>query len=142
MPYLFNLAGLDDKILEASIYQDIETRGYSEKEIADIRTPIPYHIYDYLFSPNELQQSLLKWQNLATLEPNLAVPSEKNIKATVKRLLAKAFKWYIVPIAVSQTYINREITQNMCDLTTYLLMQERIIDQLIRALNKKCETNV
>lgn len=115
----FKLSGLGDSILENNVSKAVETTGYSDDELKDIREHANYSILDIKENQIDILERIANLHLLATLlpDPNMFNKGNK-IKNIFKKMFFKIFRWYVEPIAQSQSNFNYEILSLLSELTT------------------------
>ena len=145
MSNTFNLSGLTDKSLENIVRTAVEKAGYSESEMADIRIPVKYDISDYILKSDALDNMLKKlflWQKTAIIDCDIAIPQVNTLKAKAKRIMARFFRWYVVPMSTTQSCFNNEAAQIIFELASYLSKQEAVIAKMQRQIDIMESKNV
>ena len=133
----FKLSGLGNKTLEETVRSSVEQAGYSELELSDIREPVMYSMNNYLLTVDDIIKKYHEWQLRASLNPGMSTPGKRSIKTIVKKLFAKMFKWYAIPLINSQTRFNIETTMIFSELASQMQIQMNIIAHLQERLKKR-----
>ena len=97
----------------------------SEQKLADTQELVGY---------NMLEQKITDLQMKAALTPVAAMVTGSIIKRAIKKVLAKAIGWYVLPIAESQSNFNRGTIQIMHEL-------KHRISSLEMKCGNKCKMN-
>jgi hypothetical protein len=133
----FQLSGIGDASLENTVYEAVERAGYSMQELSDIREPIHYSLLDLKYDLNNIKHNVLQLEQIATLTPDIVVPcSIINIKTLLKRVFAKIFRWYVVPMAASQSCFNHETVTLISEIMSLLETQKQTIERLQKELTE------
>jgi len=139
----FQLSGLGDVNLEKKIIDAVESAGYSDLELSDIRCPAQYSLFDLKCDLSKMKEKLFKLQQITSLTPNIFVPQNVlNIKTLLKKLIAKFIKWYIVPMAESQSSFNYEISTLFSETISLMQIQKEEIIRLNNEIYKMRKENV
>lgn len=137
MSNLFQLIGLGDSNLENKINNAIRLESYTIEELLDERVPVQCNYFDHIYNFYDIEQKKLKLQQISVLTPDTAVSQNiTNIKTLIKKIISKFLKWYIVPMANSQTSFNQEISDLLFELIFALKRQNATIKNL---QNELCE---
>jgi hypothetical protein len=141
--YDFKLSGLGNIALENSIRKAVEYANYSEQELSDIRESAHYSLLDVMCNLDNIKQKFLTLQQMASLMPDIVVSNSiTSIKTLLKKIFAKIFRWYVVPMTVSQSCFNSEVLSLISCLVFSIQTQKETIKQLEKELNKMRKSNV
>lgn len=140
---IFQLSGMGDAALEANVREAVARSNYSKKELLDIHKPVRYSMLNFVFDLSQLLQRLSLWQQMAQLSPDVVIPPKRlSIKSLLKRVCAKSFRWYVVPLAASQSHFNYETSKLISDLMSVLQAQNESIEWLYKEVTELREKYV
>jgi hypothetical protein len=138
--YSFKLTGIGDKTLENAVYEDVNIAGYTENEMADVRVPAEYCVCEFMPDVETLIDKIEEWSNIADYKPDIVIPTGRGIKVTIKRILARTVRWYVIPIKNEQEKFNQSTKKIISELTSHVLIQERrikLLQGIVADLRKK-----
>jgi hypothetical protein len=139
----FLLSGLGDTALENSVREAVERANYSEQELFDIREPAQYSLFDLISNIDNNRQEFLILQQTASLTSGIVIPGRiTNIKTLLKKILARLLKWYIEPMAASQSCFNKAAASLISELLFSVQTQEDTIKRLQKQLIELRKNNV
>ena len=130
MDYLFELTGIGDKALENAVIEDVKKAGYSKKEMSDTRIPAGYSMFDYMPDAKGMINRAAEWNNMVLYKPDDALTADRGIRAAIKKIIVKIFRWYVAPIAITQEHFNQNTKILISELITLVSVQNRKIENL------------
>jgi len=128
--YLFELTGIGDKALENAVIEDVKKAGYSKKEMSDTRIPAGYSMFDYMPDAKGMINRAAEWNNMVLYKPDDALTADGGIRAAIKKIIVRIFRWYVVPIAITQEHFNQNTKILISELITLVSVQNRKIENL------------
>lgn len=126
----FVLSGFGNKNLENMVKEAVEMAKYSAHELSDIRIPVKYSTFENAVTTDLLSQKMFDLQRKAVLMPDMAMATGSFFKKLIKKILVKALRWYVSPVASSQSDVNRDTMQIIDELIQRMTTYEKALGQM------------